>query len=138
PELERHLAYWRDRLADPPTALELPTDRPRPGRPSDRGAIVTRDLPADLVADLRSLARERGGSLFMALLTGMQVLLARISGQDDLLIGVPDAGRSRTELEEVVGFFVNALTVRAKVGEAETFAELFDATRREVLGATAH
>ena len=138
PELERHLAYWRERLGDPPAALELPTDRPRPGRPSDRGAVSAHDLPADLVAPLRALARERGGSLFMALLAGMQALLARLSGQDDLLIGVPDAGRTRTELEDVIGFFVNALTVRAKVGEAVSFAELFDAARREVLGATAH
>jgi amino acid adenylation domain-containing protein len=137
-ELERHLSYWRERLADPPAALELPTDRPRPGRPSDRGAVASLDLPPDLVAALRAFARERGGSLFMALLTGMEVLLARLSGQDDLLIGVPDAGRSRTELEGVVGFFVNALTVRARVPEGASFGELFDATRREVLGATAH
>jgi non-ribosomal peptide synthetase component F len=137
-ELERHLAYWRERLEDPPAALELPTDRARPGRPSDRGAVASAELPADLVAALRSFARERGGTLFMALLTGLEILLARLSGQDDLLIGVPDAGRSRTELEEVVGFFVNALTVRSRIGEAATFGELFDATRREVLGARAH
>ncbi|HSL81320.1 MAG TPA: amino acid adenylation domain-containing protein, partial [Thermoanaerobaculia bacterium] len=137
-ELRRHLDFWRERLAAPPRALELPTDRSRPAQPSDRGEVVVATLPEALVARLRGLAKEWGGSLFMALLTGFQVLLSRLSGQTDLLVGVPDAGRTRLELEEVVGFFVNALTVRADLSDDPSFAALFDRTRRQVLGATAH
>jgi amino acid adenylation domain-containing protein len=138
PELRRHLDFWRDRLADPPSPLELPTDRGRPGQPSDRGEVVVWTLPAPLVERLRRLARRGSGSLFMALLAGFEALLARLSGQNDLLVGVPHAGRGRAELDDVVGFFINALTVRADLRDEPSFSALFERTRDQLLGATEH
>ncbi|HLL45115.1 MAG TPA: amino acid adenylation domain-containing protein, partial [Longimicrobiaceae bacterium] len=93
--LERQLGWWRERLAGAPRVLELPTDRPRPPVQSGRGALHPVALPAELADGLRALARREGATLFMTLLAGFQALLAKYSGQDDLLVGTPVAGRTR-------------------------------------------
>ena len=110
--LEREIAYWRQQLAGLPPLLELPTDRPRPAVQSFRGATRPVRLPAGLTGQMEALARREGATLFMVLLAGFQALLARTSGQEDLAVGSPIAGRNRVEIEGLIGFFVNTLVLR--------------------------
>src|SRR6185369_5849685 len=105
--LEREIAYWKQHLAGLPPLLELPTDRPRPAVQSFRGATRPVRLAAGLTGQLEALARREGATLFMVLLAGFQALLARTSGQDDLAVGSPIAGRNRVEIEGLIGFFIN-------------------------------
>jgi amino acid adenylation domain-containing protein len=144
--LEAQLAWWRRELAGAPARLELPTDRPRPAVQSHRGAAEPFDIPAVLAAALGERGRERGATLFMVLLAAFETLLHRYSGQDDVLVGSPTAGRVRPELEGLVGLFVNMLVLRARFGGAEPdagpeglpFAALLDRVRAAALGAFAH
>ncbi|HEV2733485.1 MAG TPA: amino acid adenylation domain-containing protein, partial [Longimicrobiaceae bacterium] len=136
--LEAHLAWWRERLAGAPPVLELPTDRPRPPVHGDRGDVLALVLPPGVVAALRALARREGATLFMTLLAGFQALLARWSGQDDVLVGTPVAARDRTELEGLIGFFVNTLVLRAEVAGGAGFRELLAGVRESTLGAYQH
>ncbi|WP_214321297.1 non-ribosomal peptide synthetase [Nonomuraea sediminis] len=132
----KDLEYWRDRLADPPT-LRLHTDRPhRPG--PTRGGSHVLELPADLAAALDKVARRQRVTLFMVLLAAYQVLLARHTGQDDLLVGSPTAGRDRVELEPVVGYLSNTVVLRGDLSGDPTLEELLLRTRGVVLGAMAH
>ncbi|HEX8559178.1 MAG TPA: amino acid adenylation domain-containing protein [Pyrinomonadaceae bacterium] len=133
-ELERQLAYWEERLAGLPEALELPTDGPR--RPSSRrrGGVVEFSLPAGLTASLKTLSRREGATLFMTLLAGFEALLYRHTGQGLFAVGTPVAGRGRAEVRGLVGFFVNTLALRAEVRGGETFAELLGRVRGEALG----
>ncbi|MDY7092837.1 MAG: amino acid adenylation domain-containing protein [Acidobacteriota bacterium] len=139
--LAAEVEHWRRELAGAPQHLDLPTDRPRPERQSHRGASVPVRLPAVLGERLEALGREHGATLFMVLLAAFSLLLARWSGQRDLLLGTPVAGRLRRELEPLLGFFVNTLVLRmdlgAEAGEA-TFAALLAQARRRVLDAHAH
>ena len=134
---ERELAWWAGRLADLPV-LRLPADRPRPPRQTFRGAGVSAELPGELAARLRSLARERGATLFMVLLAGFQALLHRITGQEEVILGSPVANRDRSEVEELIGFFVNTLVLRTDVSGNPPFAELVARARETALGAWAH
>ncbi len=133
--LERQLAWWRERLSGAPRTLELPADRPRPPVQSGKGAIYPFALPRALSDGLRTLSRREGATLFMTVLAAFQVFLARYSGQDDLLVGTPVAGRTRPELEGLIGFFVNTLALRGRLDGAPTFRELLARTRDETLGA---
>jgi amino acid adenylation domain-containing protein len=135
--LERELAYWREQLAGL-EVLDLPTDRPRPAIPSGRGATLRVELPPPLSASLRSLSRERGTTLFMILLAGFQSLLSLYTGQGDVSVGSPIAGRTRVETEGLIGFFVNMLVLRSRgVGEG-SFVDLLAQVREVTLGAYAH
>ena len=136
--MDAQLAYWRERLADAPIALALPTDRRRPDTASLAGAQVPIAVPEALVTSLRSVARQESATLYMTLLAAFQVLLARHAEQDEVLIGSPVAGRSRAELESVVGFFANTLTLRGDLRGDPTFRELLGRTRRTVLDALAN
>ncbi|MFH0245768.1 amino acid adenylation domain-containing protein [Streptomyces sp. HK10] len=136
-ELLGQLAYWRRRLADLPV-LELACDRPRPAAQSFRGAVRAAGLPAPLVRELRRLGRDRGASLFMVLLAGFSVLMSRYSGQEDIAVGSPVAGRDRPELEHLIGFFVNTLALRTDVSGDPAFTELVDRARETCLEAYAH
>ncbi|HSL81570.1 MAG TPA: amino acid adenylation domain-containing protein, partial [Thermoanaerobaculia bacterium] len=136
--LAREVAWWREALAGAPRALELPADRPRPPVQSHRGAVVPVRLPAPLAEELAAFARERGATLFMALLAAFQALLARLTGQDDLLVGSPVAGRNRVETEGLVGFFVNTLVLRGDLRGEPTFEELLGRVRRATLGVYGH
>ncbi len=136
--LERQMTYWRTRLADAPLALDLPTDRLRPTTESHRGAVEVVELGPDLTQQLRELGQRENATLFMTLLAGWQALLARYSGQDDIVVGSPVAGRQRTELEGLIGLFVNLLVLRVRVAGGESFAELIARVREECLGAYAH
>ncbi|HSF41300.1 MAG TPA: non-ribosomal peptide synthase/polyketide synthase [Thermoanaerobaculia bacterium] len=138
PVLERQLAWWRDRLAGAPLALDLPADRPRPAVQSFRGAVLPADLPEDLSGDLRALARREGATPFMVLLAGLSAFLHRVTGQDDLVVGAALANRGRAETEGLLGFFVNALPLRAGLADDPPFRALLARTRTEALGAYDH
>ncbi|GIH92272.1 non-ribosomal peptide synthetase [Planobispora siamensis] len=129
------LAHWRERLARPPV-LDLPTDRPR-GQ-ARRGAFHPFRLPEEVVSRLEEIGRERGATLFMVLLAAYQVLLARHTGQDDLLVGSPYAGRDRPEFEPIVGCFTTMLVLRGDLSGDPAFTELLGRTRRDVLDALTH
>jgi amino acid adenylation domain-containing protein len=135
--LEGQLVYWRERLAGL-APLELPADRPRPPVQSFRGAAVRLDLAPELTAGLERASRGQGATLFMTLLAGFQALLGRYSGQDDLGVGTPIAGRNRQEIEGLIGFFVNTLVLRADLAGRPGFAELVARVRATALGAYAH
>ena len=136
--LERQLAYWRERLAGAPPLLELPTDRPRPPLQTYRGGRRVRQLPAALAADLAALLRRSNATLFMGLLAGFDILLSRLTGQEDLAVGLPIANRNRLEIEGVIGFFVNTLVLRADLAGGPGFGELLGRVREVTLGAYAH
>ncbi len=138
-ELETQLAYWRKELAGAPTILELPTDRPHPPVQSFRGRILTAALPPELAGALRQVAQQQGATLFMALLAGLQALLGRLSGQDEVLVGTPIAGRHRLEVEGLIGLFVNTLVLRGRLdGERPTFRLLLERARHAALDAYGH
>jgi amino acid adenylation domain-containing protein len=136
-ELERQLAYWRERLASPP-AFELPADRPRPAVWTSRGAVLEAELPEALAAGVERLGRSLQATPFMTLVAGFLTLLHRYTGQDDLLVGTPVAGRGRTEVEGLIGFFVNTLPLRAGLEGEPSFAELVARVRESALAAYAH
>src|SRR5262249_49146423 len=129
--------WWRETLADLPT-LELATDRPRPAVQTYRGASHRLRLPAELAAALRAHGRKRHGTLFMVLAAAFQALLGRHSGQEDLAIGVPRAGRAPSKFAGTVGFFVNQVVLRGDLSGDPSFAELLERTRARVLAAFAH
>ncbi|HEX6861274.1 MAG TPA: amino acid adenylation domain-containing protein, partial [Thermoanaerobaculia bacterium] len=136
--LERQLAFWRERLGDHPAPLDLPLDRPRPAIQTFRGAAVAARLPRDLSERLQALSVAESASLFMVLLAGFELLLSRQSGQDDVVVGTPVAGRRRTELEGVIGFFANTLAMRADLAGDPAFRELLARVKRGALAAWAH
>lgn len=131
-------AYWARTLAGAPPLLELPTDRPRPPEQDHRGDRVRYALDESLVAGLRALARAHGTTVFTTALTGWAVLLSRLSGQTDLVVGVPTANRGRGRLAHAIGFFVNTLAVRLDLSESPTTATLLDRTHRGLRGALKH
>ncbi|GLY26426.1 non-ribosomal peptide synthetase/MFS transporter [Micromonospora sp. NBRC 101691] len=146
PDAGSELAWWTGTLAGVP-ALELPTDRPRPAVQTYAGATHRFRIDADLTAGLRGLARGQRATLYMTLLTGLQALLFRHSGQRDFAIGSPVAGRVVPELESLIGLFVNTLAMRADLspsaasadfpGEEPSFATLLRRTRTTVVKALA-
>lgn len=132
------LDYWKGQLSAPLAMLDLPGDRPRPAVRSEQGAALAFTLPLTLVERVRTLARREGATLFMALLAAFQLLLARYSGQTDVLVGTPVANRERTEIEPLIGNFVNTLVMRADLSGNPSFVELLARVRQVSLGAYAH
>ena len=130
--------YWRGALANLPPLLELPADRPRPPVQSYRGAQQRFHIPAGLTAQLNALSRGSGATLFMTLLAAFDVLLSRYSGQTDIAVGTPVAGRIRPELEPLIGFFINSLVMRADLSDDPTFTALLAQVRERALEAYAH
>ncbi|HQY71861.1 MAG TPA: condensation domain-containing protein, partial [Pseudomonadales bacterium] len=136
--LASQLARWRERLAGAPQVLELPTDRARPAAESFRGALHSFMVPLELTDALRALARNEGSTLFMLLLSAYALLLARYSGQKDLLIGTAVANRHPAEVEPLVGFFVNTLVLRADLSGEPSVREFLGRMREMCLDALAH
>ncbi|WP_141333042.1 non-ribosomal peptide synthetase, partial [Myxococcus sp. AB025B] len=136
--LEQQLAYWRQQLGELPPLLELPTDKPRPPVRNPRGASRPVRLSRELTERLAVLCRQEGATPFMALLAVWQVLLSRYSGQDDIAVGSPIAGRTRTETEGLIGFFVNTLVLRSRVRPGLRFRELLAQVRATTLAAYEH
>lgn len=136
--LEAQLDYWRKQLAGAPAVLELPIAKARPAVQTFRGARVPHLLPREISAAIQELSRREGVTQFMILLAAFQVLLSRYSGQDDIVVGTPIAGRGRIETEDLIGFFVNTLVLRTDLAGNPSFQELLRRVREVALGAAAH
>ncbi|MCH0563661.1 MULTISPECIES: non-ribosomal peptide synthetase [unclassified Streptomyces] len=135
--LAPHIAYWREQL-DGVAPLELRTDRLRPARPSYRGALVRRRVPADVARRLRAHGAEQSASPYMVLLSAFLVLLHRHSEQTDIAVGSPVAGRSHSDFERLIGFFLHTVVLRAEVRDDASFTGLLQQVRRTVLDALDH
>jgi non-ribosomal peptide synthetase component F len=125
--------YWKNSLSGCPTLLQLPMDRPRPESPTYAAGTVQHAFDAELMARLSALAKENSVNMQAVMLTGVQLLLMRYSAQDDLIIGVPAAGRDRPETHGVVGFFINTLPIRGTVNEDSSFEEMLRSVSQTVL-----
>jgi len=136
--LKEQTDYWRGHLAGAPPTLELPTDRPRSGSRSNRGATEYFSIPAEVGEKLRAVAQAHEATTFMVLLAAYSVLLTRYSGQTEVSVGAPIANRRRAELEGLIGFFVNTLVLRVKIEAGEGFGSLVERVREVCLGAYAH
>jgi non-ribosomal peptide synthetase component F/thioesterase domain-containing protein len=136
--LEKEVAYWRQELSGVPGVLRLPTDRPRPVARKVRGAIHPVELPVSLLRRLRELAAQSGTTVFAPLLGAFHELLGRYTGQSDVNVGVPVAGRTTGQVADVVGFFVNTLVLRGRPDPQATFADLIVRTRDTMTGALQH
>jgi hypothetical protein len=136
--LDAQVDYWRTQLDGAPAALELPTDHTRPPAQSFRGAEIRFVFPRGLTEELQKLSRREGATLFMTLLTTFSILLSRYANQDDIVVGTPIANRRQSELEDLIGFFVNTLALRVEVQPEMSFRELLRQVREVTLDAYAN
>jgi amino acid adenylation domain-containing protein len=136
--LHQHLAFWKETLSGAPTLLELPTDNPRPALQSFEGARQFLRCPDGMLGNFKALCRKEGATMFMTMLAAFGTLLWRWSGQEDMLIGTPVSGRSRTELEPLIGYFSNSVVLRMNMGGDPTFRELLKQTKEVALAAYSH
>ncbi|MEH2381685.1 MAG: amino acid adenylation domain-containing protein [Nostoc sp.] len=135
--LQTQLAYWREQL-NGISILHLPTDKPRPAIQSYRGATQFLELPKKLIDALEKLSQQEGVTLFMTLGAAFQTLLSRYTHQEDIALGSPIANRNRSEIEGIIGFFVNSLVLRSNLSGNPTFRELLGRVREVTLGAYSH
>ena len=136
--LKRKVAHWRDRLSGAPSMLDLPTDRPRPAIQSYRGTYVHTVVRRRLVERLERIGKHHDASVFMVLLASLNILLSRTTGQTDICIGSPIAARTRTEIERLMGVFINTLVLRTDLSGSPSFTELLLQVRRSTLEAFSH
>ncbi|MDO7929923.1 amino acid adenylation domain-containing protein [Pseudomonas sp. KFB-139] len=136
--LEAQSRYWQQTLADAPALLALPTDKPRPAQQDYAGATLGIVLDAALTQDLKALSQRHGTTLYMTVIAAWAVLLSRLGGQDDVVIGSPMANRMRAEVEPLIGFFVNTLAVRIDVSDDPDVGTLLARVKDRVLSAQAH
>ncbi|OWY83199.1 non-ribosomal peptide synthetase [Rhodococcus sp. BUPNP1] len=134
-ELSRQLDYWADELSGVPEVLALPTDRPRPARQSTVGESFTFTIGEELAQRIEKTAREHNATVFMTMHAAFAVLLARLSGSEDIAVGTPTAGRGEEALDDLVGMFVNTLVLRTRVAGSATFAELLAQAKEKDLAA---
>ncbi|MGO3326350.1 amino acid adenylation domain-containing protein [Gordonia sp. (in: high G+C Gram-positive bacteria)] len=137
-ERDRQLEYWRRRLSGAPDLLALPTDRPRPPTPSYDGSEVVFEISAELTGRLEALAHAQGTTLFVVVHSAFAVLLSRMSGSSDVVVGIPYAGRNEPAVADLVGMFVNSLALRTTVTGGESFSALIDRVRVEDMDDMAH
>lgn len=135
PAFNRQLRYWQTQLDSIPTLLELPSDRPRPLVRSYRGRSYAFSIPPDLTERLRKTVRLCDCTLFSLLLGCFNALLHRYSGASDICVGIPYAGRTQSELEGLIGFFINTLVIRSKLADGTRFVDLVNQTRAAVIDA---
>jgi amino acid adenylation domain-containing protein len=136
--LEEHLRYWRKQLGVKPQAVNLAGDHPRPSVPSDRGAVKSLSLPAELYGPLKALSKREGATMFMVLLAAFKTLLHKYTAQDDILVGTSALNRNRMEIEPLIGFFVNMLPMKTNFGGNPRFREILRRVKMVALGAYAH
>ncbi|HET8891688.1 MAG TPA: amino acid adenylation domain-containing protein [Candidatus Angelobacter sp.] len=137
-KLQQQMEYWKKELEGMPQVLELPTDHVRPAKLSFRGRMHARDLESNLLEGLSAVGRAEGASLFMALLAAFQVLLMKYTGQRDFGVGTAIINRSRTNIQGLIGYFVNTLVIRADLGGELTFREILRNVRQRALSAYEH
>lgn len=135
---EQQLDYWRKQLAGSPPVLELPVDRPRPALQTTNGSRQLIHLPAELTESLKRLSQKEGATLFMTLLAAFKVLLSRYTGQTDIVVGTPIAGRNRPEVEGLIGFFINTLVLRSDLSDDPSFRQLLKRVKETSLAAYSH
>ena len=136
--LQKQVGFWKQALAGAPMILELPTDKPRPAVQSFHGAVEAFELPRELLERLKALSRQQEATLFMTLSAAFMTLLHRYTGQDDILVGTPISGRTRSETEDLIGLFLNLVILRAQFSQEETFQSLLQQVRQRALGAYGH
>jgi amino acid adenylation domain-containing protein len=136
--LDSQLAYWKQQLGGNLPILELPIDRPHSPIQEYRSRTEDRILAPDITEGLKEISRQEGTTLFMTLLAAFKLLLYRYSGQEDIIIGTPIAGRNRNEIERIIGFFVNSLVLRTDLSGNPSFRELLTRVREVTLGAYSH
>ena len=136
--LDQQLRYWTKELAGAPTVLELATDKQRPAVQSFRGATEVFQLPAALLAPLKSLGRQEQATLFMVLQASFMSFLHRYTGQEDILVSTPISRRTHAETETLIGYFLNTLILRAQFSGDQSFRELLRQIRERALGAYSH
>ncbi|MGH8718974.1 MAG: non-ribosomal peptide synthetase, partial [Burkholderiales bacterium] len=136
--LDAEFAYWKTKLSGQLPLLELSTDRARPPAQTFRGARQHLSLPANVSASLKSLSQREGATLFMTLLAAFQALLHRYTRGDDIIVGVPIAGRNRLEVENLIGIFINTLALRTDLSGNPSFRQLLGRVRTTALEAYAH
>ena len=136
--LQSQLSYWQQQLANAPALLSLPTDRPRPSVQTFAGAYQQFALPTELTDRLVKLSQEQNCTLFMTLLAAYDTLLYRYTGAVDILVGSPIANRDRSEIEGLIGFFINTLVMRSNLAGNPSFRELLSRVQEVALGAYAH
>ena len=131
--------YWQKQLQGELPPLNLPTDRPRPTRQTYNGRTIRTQLPAELGQKMMALGREMGCTPFMTFLAAYQLLLARFSGQDELLTGTPTAGREQREFQNIQGYFVNPLVIRTQLEDGQlSFRDLLQQVKETTVGAFSH
>ncbi|WP_293066654.1 amino acid adenylation domain-containing protein, partial [Moorena sp. SIO3F7] len=135
--LETQLNYWKQKLQDLPQ-LQLPTDHPRPAVQTFNGAGIPINIPAALTSKVKQLTQKQGTTLFMTLLAVFKVLLSRYSGQESVAVGTPIANRNRSEIEGLIGFFVNSLVMYTDLGGEPSFTEVLNRVKQTVLEAYGH
>jgi hypothetical protein len=136
--MQQQVSYWRQQLTGAPPVLLLPTDRPRPEKPTFRGAIHHFLLPASLAGAIRTLSRQQGGTGFMTMLAAFQTLILHYTKQPDIVLGTDLANRTTLQTEALIGFFVNLIALRTNLSGNPTFVELLGRVREVALGAYAH
>ncbi|MEH2055450.1 MAG: amino acid adenylation domain-containing protein [Nostoc sp.] len=136
--LESQLDYWKQKLSGNLPILELPSDRPRPPVQTCSGEICRQMIPQVLTDALKALSQQSGVTLFMTLLAAFKILLYRYTGQEDILVGSPIAGRNQVETEGLMGLFVNTLILRTDLSGNPSFREVLDQVRQVALGAYEH
>ncbi|MGI1848009.1 amino acid adenylation domain-containing protein, partial [Rhodococcus sp. SJ] len=136
--LSRQIDHWTRALAGTPEVLALPTDRPRPPRQSMRGAVHEFRIDADTARTVEAVAREHNVTTFMVVHAALSVLLAKLTGETDIVVGTPVAGRGERAVDDLVGMFVNTLALRADVAPSARFADLLSDVRERDLAAFAH
>ncbi|KAF9944718.1 hypothetical protein BGZ72_002060, partial [Mortierella alpina] len=130
--------FWRTALSDAPVLLDLPTDRPRPPQQSFNGDHVTIEFDSQITRALQQLSQKHGVTLFMTLLSAWSAVLSRLSGQEDVVIGIPSANRSRPETEPLIGLFVNTLALRIDLSSQPSTRTLLERVRNGTLAAFSH
>ncbi|HEX8185025.1 MAG TPA: condensation domain-containing protein, partial [Blastocatellia bacterium] len=135
---ERLWSFWQKECGGELPLLDLPIDRPRPAFQTYNGASLSFELPVSLTEAVKDLGRRYEATVFMTLLAAFNVLLHRYTGQDDILVGSPTAGRSRAEMEGLIGYFVNPVVVRSDLSGGPRFNELLQRVRRRVLRVLEH
>ncbi|HEY6376807.1 MAG TPA: amino acid adenylation domain-containing protein, partial [Edaphobacter sp.] len=138
PEGERLISYWKDQVKGSSFALQLPTDRPRPALQTFCGTVRQYWMSTELTTSIHEFCLREKVTPFMVGLAALYAVLARYSGQDDILIGSPIAARSRSETQDIVGFFTNTVILRGKLDGDPTFHELVQRVRQTALEAYAH